>query len=406
MTSVNSNFDFDFDYDFYVNYYEDMRSMSSRDDAYEHYQVYGKHEGRFCNIKDVMPLFDWQNYVNMHSDLNVIKSRKDAMIHYLNFGRYEGRACRNIYKYICMYNSMCINDSISSIAFILTEPMNVDTLIDIMINIRFFVSKNFNVIFLIHIKKHLLNCFSEQLCLLKNTYLFEIANDNRHGYHDLTHFQMKSVNFLKDNNIKCEYISLNATNELFFRELNANNIARYVIDIEKCSRYNDNKIKSNFDNICNARVYIENHFSKHMKDDLLKATHTIDFFNKKKIVPHCAWFEGTIYTQKTLEFVSELWYESKIYEHEPHIRCFMEEIFLPSVLNSFFSINQHARYTYKEYDFGCLLENNKNSKCRINQCDDIFLTYKRVDRCENFVRTTIRNLYLDSQGNLKKSSVS
>ncbi|MCU0524008.1 MAG: tetratricopeptide repeat protein [Elainella sp. Prado103] len=92
-----------FDWMFYVTYHNDLSYLSSREEAYEHWFNYGRHEGRAASIKDFyqklgvdeseLPVdFNYIEYAEINSDLEGYQKNKYALIaHYLKHGRYEGR---------------------------------------------------------------------------------------------------------------------------------------------------------------------------------------------------------------------------------------------------------------------------------------------------------------------------
>lgn len=96
-----------FDWQFYLEYYEDLNTISSHEEAYEHWIIFGKLEGRICNeaqLKKLFPSkeaelpegFDYEQYLSLNPDLqkkfeNSRYQKYRAVDHYLESGRHEGR---------------------------------------------------------------------------------------------------------------------------------------------------------------------------------------------------------------------------------------------------------------------------------------------------------------------------
>ncbi len=76
----------DFNWLFYINYYEDLKHFNTFDDAFTHWNEYGRNEGRKCN-------FDWMVYINYYQDIkeNNINTMETATKHWINYGKYENR---------------------------------------------------------------------------------------------------------------------------------------------------------------------------------------------------------------------------------------------------------------------------------------------------------------------------
>ncbi len=101
--SNNSTVEPQFDWTFYLEYYEDLQSFSSQEEAHSHWIEFGKQEGRIISIDqfykkhDLNPLalpndFDWQEYLEVNPDLKVhIGFKWKAIRHFLEAGLKEGR---------------------------------------------------------------------------------------------------------------------------------------------------------------------------------------------------------------------------------------------------------------------------------------------------------------------------
>jgi tetratricopeptide (TPR) repeat protein len=102
-TSANQEAEGKFDWSFYLDYNEDLRSISSYEEAYYHWLNHGKAEGRIASEeqfyeahgiqKSDIPIdFDWQGYLDLHLDLQEsIHSKWKALSHYITIGWKEKR---------------------------------------------------------------------------------------------------------------------------------------------------------------------------------------------------------------------------------------------------------------------------------------------------------------------------
>jgi glycosyltransferase involved in cell wall biosynthesis len=101
------NLETDFDWQFYLAYYEDLQNLSTAQQAYEHWALFGQFEGRFARLSslelyleqhqaDLPEDFDAEGYVVLNPDLrpifsgNPYRGQKIAE-HFLQCGRAEGR---------------------------------------------------------------------------------------------------------------------------------------------------------------------------------------------------------------------------------------------------------------------------------------------------------------------------
>jgi len=76
-----------FNWKFYINNYDDLKNISTPEEAYNHWLNYGKNEKRKCHD------FKWDTYLLFNEDLilNNINSEELAIEHYINFGKNENR---------------------------------------------------------------------------------------------------------------------------------------------------------------------------------------------------------------------------------------------------------------------------------------------------------------------------
>lgn len=99
-----------FDWQFYLKYYEDLQTLSTDEEAHEHWLVFGEIEGRIPNEaaleqfleqkKSELPTdFDPERYLTLNPDLrkrfaNSDRTTDRAIEHYLTCGKQEGRLYR------------------------------------------------------------------------------------------------------------------------------------------------------------------------------------------------------------------------------------------------------------------------------------------------------------------------
>ena len=107
-----------FNWVFYSNNYEDLIHIKSKEEAYHHWILHGKHEGRVAcpnsennnsnsndnNNDDENPemvitdpefaSFDWEIYVELNKDLKTVSNKYDAFKHWKDHGVHEGRICK------------------------------------------------------------------------------------------------------------------------------------------------------------------------------------------------------------------------------------------------------------------------------------------------------------------------
>lgn len=93
----------DFDWKFYVSVYDDLRNdnINTEEKALQHYNKYGRSEGRVINGKNLPKNFDWLTYITFNQDLisNGINTKEKAIVHYLRYGKEEKRIY-NVEDYI------------------------------------------------------------------------------------------------------------------------------------------------------------------------------------------------------------------------------------------------------------------------------------------------------------------
>ena len=76
-----------FDWQRYISHYPDLRILTNKEEAWAHWIVFGKNEGR----KYFNSIFDWQSYINYYPDLHIFTTQEEALNHWIACGKNEGR---------------------------------------------------------------------------------------------------------------------------------------------------------------------------------------------------------------------------------------------------------------------------------------------------------------------------
>jgi hypothetical protein len=85
---------FNFDWKSYIDTYDDLQFIVTKEDAWYHWINYGKHEGRLINnvINDKeFKKFNWKSYITHNEDLAYIKTKEEAWKHWVTYGKHENR---------------------------------------------------------------------------------------------------------------------------------------------------------------------------------------------------------------------------------------------------------------------------------------------------------------------------
>jgi hypothetical protein len=83
-----------FNWKSYIHNNEDLSYIKTKEEAWKHWIKYGKNENRiidFPNNKEEYINFNWEIYVNNYEDLSYIKTKEEAWKHWINYGKDENR---------------------------------------------------------------------------------------------------------------------------------------------------------------------------------------------------------------------------------------------------------------------------------------------------------------------------
>jgi hypothetical protein len=83
----------DFDWKTYIENYPDLQSITTKKEAFTHWNSYGKKEGRTDESLNNQEYtnFDWKTYIENYPDLRSIITKKEAFTHWNSYGKKEGR---------------------------------------------------------------------------------------------------------------------------------------------------------------------------------------------------------------------------------------------------------------------------------------------------------------------------
>jgi hypothetical protein len=100
----------EFNWNFYINYYKDLNHITNKKEAFLHWSMFGKKEGRICNDNNnneslkLNDIFDWEIYIELNPDLKLL-SKEEAINHWNKFGTMENRLYYfDWFNYIKYYN--------------------------------------------------------------------------------------------------------------------------------------------------------------------------------------------------------------------------------------------------------------------------------------------------------------
>ena len=224
----------DFDWEFYINLYNDLKFIKTKEEAYNHYITQGKYENRVID-KKLYNLFDHVFYINRYNDANQFNTKEESYKHYINYGIYENRfISEDLFKkynyfnwefYVIIYNLEVLNINTKEKAFLYYMKNNID---DVMFtNIETYHEyDNFDWVFYNNLYKDLkeLNIDSkykgflhyiqfgkyenricsmniEFICIIDNNeYIVTYKNFDMifytNLYHDIKHINKKEIAFL------------------------------------------------------------------------------------------------------------------------------------------------------------------------------------------------------------------
>ena len=94
-----------FDWTVYIELNDDLKHISNKEEAWNHWINHGKNEQRPCSIKENNKnTFDWKKYISNNDDLQHINNKEEAWNHWINYGKNEGRPFYLKKKYISKKN--------------------------------------------------------------------------------------------------------------------------------------------------------------------------------------------------------------------------------------------------------------------------------------------------------------
>jgi hypothetical protein len=97
-----------FKWEIYINNYDDLKNLKTKEEAWNHWISHGKNEKRICEKKildkkefdkNEFDTFDWKNYINNYDDLTNFKTKEEAWNHWIHHGKIENRICNDIFLF-------------------------------------------------------------------------------------------------------------------------------------------------------------------------------------------------------------------------------------------------------------------------------------------------------------------
>lgn len=246
-----------FDWEKYLKHYDDLKIIEyNKESAINHWNNYGKNEGRIFFKKNIIYLyndFDWEQYLNYYEDLKIINyDIESAINHWNNYGVNEGRIYfKKEYKKILNYDNIFNNIYIISVKNI--KPHQIIDYLDIKYFDNEVKKISINDILLSNIEfLKSLNLFNKKYN--KSNILF-INNENISF--DYLKYQKKTLNELFEKYSEYDIIDLSC-NENNFYELINKEIAVFKMDINEsildCYYITSNGLKKILDNNENLNI--------------------------------------------------------------------------------------------------------------------------------------------------------
>lgn len=281
------------------------------------------------------------------------------------------------------------------------EPENFSTLLDFLVNARYYLDPKLKILFTIHIKPGLYVKNQESIKKLPETIFLPMDNeDNIWGTIHIFNYHMRGIKYLSNSNTKYDYFTFGSTNSMFFRQFRLDILDNYLINadtqIEELTKSTApktteelNKYTEYFNNFIN-----EDHWWTWYS--VIKSTkYTLDYIKTNQIYLDFHQHEGTIFTSNTIQYIYKQWIESGIYENEPNKNWVAEEIFIPSILKTKFNIKLET-YAFVDWP-GIGNSHNKLSFINIlnKHIEKNFLSYKWIPRAFDARRNHIRNQYIN-----------
>jgi len=225
-----------FNWEKYTNKYFDLNHIKSKDEAWEHWDFYGKNENReyfynddnlihlndnFNNLLHMKKNFDWIKYITDNKDLNCFLDKEHAWHHWVLHGRRENRILE-LNTNLIVNNTEIHNGRFGNLFFV-----NM---------VLHFISKKYNLKtkykYYDKFLKLGINLFTGSNTYEDNTYLTEI------NYFDLIYKKNNFTNIIVTNNTWFQNYEFCLFLEIYF---NKHDIKNEIIRKNKFShRYNNN----------------------------------------------------------------------------------------------------------------------------------------------------------------------
>lgn len=211
----------------------------------------------------------------------------------------------------------------------------------------------------------------------RNVKIVTVRDDNKSIWGNVELFQqhINNMKFIIDNDVQCDYFWFTASNEYFFKKVDAS-IFNNVNSCRRKTQYTDEEMNEYYSDYLKERQDSSEWWGHSV---IRKSTHFMNVMKESKMKIHVEFHESIILSKEMME---EIYYKYKslhIYENMKEVFP-MEEIFVISYLNSYFDCNSLRIYckllnyddSYKNLSPEAILD--KVSK------EDGFISLKPVQR--------------------------
>lgn len=220
---------------------------------------------------------------------------------------------------------------------------------DLILNIQ----KNFeafNIILLISISEALVDGFNSTIRdknnkIKENIKIVTVRNsdDKMWGHMNLFNQHMLNVRHTIDENINYDYFWLVASNEMFIKRVQLEDIA-FIHKYEKIDKYSEQEITEFY------KEYETRH--EGWDPEIIKNQHMLDVFKQNKMKIQIYQHEGLVLPKTLMEEIYHFYHNNELYERSNNKEFIMEELLVGSYLDAKYKFeNFHVmnlRYNYTD----------------------------------------------------------
>lgn len=175
----------------------------------------------------------------------------------------------------------------------------------------------------------------------KNVKIVTVRDDNKSIWGNIELFQQHVYNmkFIIDNDVQCDYFWFTASNEYFFKKVDAS-IFNNINSCKRKTQYSEEDINGYYDEYVKERQDSSEWWGHSV---IRKSTHFINAMKESKMKIHVEFHESIILSKEMMEEIYYKYKSLQIYENMKEVFP-MEEIFVISYLNSYFDCNSLRIY--------------------------------------------------------------